>query len=194
MKKIIASAMLLFAFANVTNAQTLNFGGKAGANLTKVTGKAFKEEFDLGYHLGAFAEIGLNNKWAIQPEVLWNQINTKRASTTDQVINGWQQNSGDIKLQYLSIPILLNYKVAPLLTLNLGPQFGILMDQDKTLWNNGQEAFKSGDFSLVGGATINVKMLRVYGRYNIGLSDIKDVDNQDKWKSQTLQLGVGIRL
>jgi hypothetical protein len=68
------------------------------------------------------------------------------------------------------------------------------MSQDKTLLKNGEEAFKSGDFSLVGGASINLKMLRVYGRYNIGLSDISDFDNQDKWKNQQVQLGVGLRL
>ena len=180
--------------ATVANAQGFHFGGKAGASLTKVTGKAFKEGYDLGYHLGAFAEIDVTKKWGIQPEVLWNQVNTQRASGTDAVFNNFQTNTDDIKLDYLSIPVLLRYNATNFLTFNLGPQFGILINKNETLWNNGKEAFKSGDLSLVGGATINLKTFRVYGRYNIGLNDIKDVQNSDSWKSQQVQLGVGIRL
>lgn len=194
MKKIAAFMVTLFALAGVTNAQKFNFGGKLGANLTKITGQAFNEGYDLGYHAGAFAEIDLNSKFGIQPEVLWNQTNTKRSSGTSGVLNNWQQNTQDIKLNYLSIPVLLRYNVGSLVTLNLGPQFGILLNKDQSLWANGMEAFKSGDLSLTGGATINLKMLRVYGRYNIGLNNLNDVGTQEKWKSQQLQIGVGLSL
>lgn len=194
MKKIIASAVLIIALSGVANAQRFSVGGKAGANLTKITGKAFKEEFNLGYHLGAFAEIDLNQKWGIQPELIWNQVNTRRASGIDSVLNNWQNNTGSIQLRYLTIPILLRYNVGNLVTLHLGPQFGIFTSKDKTLWANGQEAFKSGDFAMVGGVQINLKGLRAYGRYNVGLSNINEIDNQDKWKSQQLQFGVGLAL
>lgn len=188
------SAVLFLFIAGVSKAQKFNFGGKAGANLTKVTGQAFKDGYDLGYHVGAFAEIDLNKNWGIQPEVLWNQTNTQRASGTNAPLNNWQQNTNDIQLNYLSIPILLRYNVGSLLTLNAGPQFSILMNKDESLWANGKEAFKSGDLSLTGGATVNLKMFRVYGRYNIGLNNLNDVGTQEKWKSQQVQMGVGISL
>jgi hypothetical protein len=194
MKKIIASVILLIALTGVANAQRFTVGGKAGANLTKITGMAFKEEFNLGYHVGVFAEIDLNQKWGIQPELIWNQVNTHPASGIDSVLNNWQNNTSDIQLQYLTIPILLRYNVGSLVTLHLGPQFGIVTSKDKTLWSNGKAAFKSGDFSMVGGVQLNLNMLRVYGRYNVGLSNLNDVGNQDKWKSQQLQVGVGLAL
>ena len=194
MKKIIASAILVIVLSCTAHAQRFNIGGKAGANLSKITGKAFKEEYNLGYHLGLFAEVDLNKKWGIQPEVIWNQVNTHPASGIDSVFGSWQNNTGSIQLKYLTIPILLRYNVGNLITLHLGPQFGILTNKGKTLWNNGKEAFKSGDFSMVGGVQVNLKMLRVYGRYDIGLSDISDAPNQDKWKSQQLQIGVGLVL
>ena len=194
MKKIIASVILLIALTGVANAQRFTVGGKAGANLTKITGMAFKEEFNLGYHVGVFAEIDLNQKWGIQPELIWNQVNTHPASGIDSVLNNWQNNTSDIQLQYLTIPILLRYNVGSLVTLHLGPQFGIVTSKDKTLWSNGKAAFKSGDFSMVGGVQLNLSMLRVYGRYNVGLSNLNDVGNQDKWKSQQLQVGVGLAL
>jgi hypothetical protein len=194
MKKITALVILLIALTGAANAQRLTVGGKAGANLTKITGMAFKEEFNLGYHVGVFAEIDLNKKWGIQPELIWNQVNTHPASGIDSVLNNWQNNTSDIQLQYLTIPILLRYNVGSLVTLHLGPQFGIITSKDKTLWSNGKAAFKSGDFSMVGGVQLNLNMLRVYGRYNVGLSNLNDIGTQDKWKSQQLQVGVGLAL
>ncbi|MDQ3683722.1 MAG: PorT family protein, partial [Bacteroidota bacterium] len=46
----------------------LNFGLKAGANITKIDGRSFKDEFRYGYHAGGFVEIGLGGKLGIQPE------------------------------------------------------------------------------------------------------------------------------
>ncbi len=196
MKKIILSLTFLLTLAVVSNAQGFRLGAKAGANLTKISGKSFNEEFDLGYHLGGFAEIDFSEKLGIQPEVLFNQVNATRSSGFNSIYTNLSNPSAaaDIKLNYLSIPVLLRYNVGKMLTLNVGPQFGILIDKHETLLKNGQEAFKTGDFGMVGGATINLKALRVYGRYNIGLRNINDIDNQDEWKNQQLQLGIGLKL
>lgn len=194
MKKVVGSVVMLLSLMSIASAQKFNFGGKIGANLTKISGMAFKEGYDLGYHLGAFAEIDLSKKIGIQPEVLWNQTNTRRASGTNGIYDNFQQNTQDIQLNYLTIPVLLRYNVGSLVTLNVGPQFGILLNKDETLLNNGKQAFKSGDLSLTGGATVNLKMLRVYGRYNIGLNNLNDAGTPENWKSQQVQLGVGISL
>src|SRR5258705_3851396 len=95
--------------SQVTMAQ-FHIGFKGGANITKVDGKSFKDQFRYGYHIGGFAEIGLGNKFGIQPEVLFNQY----TSTLDSNYNHIYQNvfsSGQttVKLNYLSIPILLTY-------------------------------------------------------------------------------------
>ncbi|MDQ2864306.1 MAG: PorT family protein, partial [Bacteroidota bacterium] len=71
--------MLLVAICLFTGAaafsQSFSIGIKGGANLGKIQGHAFKDEFSLGYHAGAFATIGFSKKFAIQPEVLFSQIN-----------------------------------------------------------------------------------------------------------------------
>jgi hypothetical protein len=59
---------------------------------------------------------------------------------------------------------------------------------------NGKDAFKSGNFSLVGGLEVKVAFLRIYGRYVGGLTDINNLNSQDTWKSQSVQLGLGITL
>lgn len=171
-------------------------GIKGGTNITKVEGKAFRDEFKYGYHLGGFAEIGLGGRLGIQPEVLFNQYQTRVDSSFKNVYQNATDfsNYKDVKLNYLTIPILLNYKLGNILSLQAGPQFGILISQDKNLLENGKEAFKSGDFSLTGGAQINISKLRLTGRYFVGLNNISDVNDQNKWNNQGYQLSLGIAL
>jgi hypothetical protein len=171
-------------------------GIKGGTNITKVEGKAFRDEFKYGYHLGGFAEIGLGGRLGIQPEVLFNQYQTRVDSSFKNVYQNASDfsNYKDVKLNYLTIPILLNYKLGNILSLQAGPQFGILISQDKNLLENGKEAFKSGDFSLTGGAQINISKLRLTGRYFVGLNNISDVSDQNKWNNQGYQLSLGLAL
>ncbi len=188
--KIISLAIFLFVTSS-TFSQSFSIGLKGGANLNKISGKSFKDEFTFGYHVGAFASIG-GGKLSFQPEVLFNQVNTDTANNFSDV---YQFNKiGDIQLHYLSIPLLLNYKVNRLLSLQAGPQFGILLDQNKDLLQNGKDAFKSGNFSLVGGAQLNILKLRVYGRFVGGVTDISNIGASDTWKAKAIQLGVGFTL
>jgi hypothetical protein len=190
-KKLISSAVL-FMIISSSFAQNINIGIKGGASLNKIDGKAFKDEFSYGYHVGGFATIGLSKKFAIQPEVLFGEVKADTASSFPTVYNFKQVK--DVQLKYLSIPILLNYNVSNILALQAGPQFGILMNKDRNLLQNGQQAFKNGDLSVLGGVQLSLSKFRVYGRYAIGLTDIKSIDNQEEWKSQSIQLGVGLSL
>ena len=197
MKKLILSAFVLFVFAGFAQAQGIRLGVKAGANLNKISGQSFNDGFDLSYHAGAFLELDLNKIWGIQPELLWSETTGKPSSfktvyaTTS--INPTLDAAKQIKLDYLSIPVLLRVNVTSLFSLLAGPQYSILIKKDNTLLQNGQSAFKNGDFAMVAGAQINLKTLRIYGRYNIGLQNINDIDNKDKWTNQQIQLGLGLR-
>lgn len=196
MKRIVLSLLILTSFVSLSQAQGIRLGVKAGANLNKISGQSFNDGFDLSYHFGGFMEIDFNKKWGIQPELLWSQSSGKPSSfktvystSVSPLLDGNQQ----IKLDYLSIPLLLRYNIGGILSLNAGPQFSILLNNDKTLLQSGQSAFKSGDFAMVAGAQLNFKFLRIYGRYNIGLQNINDIDNKDKWTNQQIQAGIGFR-
>lgn len=190
MKKYITilSVILTVTGFQTLNAQSLKLGIKAGADIKKLSGKSFSDEFSYGYHLGAQLELDLNSKFGIQPEVYFSQVNIDTASNFSQI---YQFNKiSSVKLQYINIPILLSFKPNKYVALQVGPQYGILMNKDKTLLANGKEAFKSGDFSMLGGVQLNFSKVRLYGRYGVGLSELNDIDNKDKWKSQTVQLGL----
>jgi hypothetical protein len=190
--KLISVAATLFIFST-SFSQKFAIGIKGGASINKITGKTFKDEFTYGYHLGGFVTIPLSKEFGIQPEVLFNQVSADTSSQFSSVYPSFNKIK-NIKLNYLSIPILLNYNVAKVLTLQAGPQFGILMDRNKKLLENGEDAFKGGDFAMLGGVQLNLLKFRVYGRYAIGLTDISNIGNSDKWKSQSIQLGVGLAL
>ncbi len=172
-----------------------HLGVKAGANITKVDGKSFKEQFEYGYNLGGFAEIKLSDKFSFQPEVLFNQYTSTLDSSYKSIYeNVITSDQTKVKLNYLTIPLLLDYKFLGPIHLQAGPQFGILMNQDKNFLQNGEDAFKNGDFSMALGAQVKIAQFRFTGRYLIGLNNINDIDNQDKWKNQVIQLSVGIAL
>lgn len=190
---IMAIALLTMQAASAQ----FRLGAKAGANLVKVDGKSFKDEFRYGYHIGGFAEIGLvgDGKLTLQPEVLFNQYSTSLDSNFKSVYqNVINSNQSRVKLNYLSIPILLNYRLAGPIYLQAGPAFSVLMSQDRSLLQNGGDAFKKGDFSMIGGAQIKLAKLYLNGRYVVGLNNINDIDNKDKWQSQAWQLSVGLSL
>ncbi|WP_290792192.1 porin family protein [Flavihumibacter sp. UBA7668] len=186
----------LMAVSLTTSAQGLHFGVKGGANLTKVDGKAMSDEFNYGYQLGGFAEIGLGKKWFIQPEVMWTEYRTRTADDFEDIINNAIEGSSrkDVKLNYLAIPITLNYRLLDWFSLHAGPQFGVLLNQDKNLLENGKDAFNSGVVSFVTGAQLNFGGFHVTGRYFTNINDINSGDVDNAWKNKGFQVGVGIRI
>lgn len=191
-KKLLLATLILLTSTAVVVAQDFEAGIKGGAEIHKIDGKAFADEFSYGYHAGAFAQLKFGKKWGIQPEVLFTSVKVDTSSSFSTVYDF--KSVSDVKLQYLKIPLLLTYNPNPFVTLQVGPQYGILLDNQKSLVNNGKAAFSNGDFSMVGGLQLNISKLRIYGRYAVGLNNINDIDDQDKWKNQNFQVGVGFAL
>lgn len=187
---------LLIAFVFFTSslfAQGFTIGIKGGANLGKITGKTFKDEFKTGYQIGGFVTIPIGNKIAIQPEILFDQTNVDTSSQFSDVYDNLN-HINNIELKRLTIPIMLNYNLNKYVTLQVGPQFGIAINQDKNLVQNGKDAFKSGDFAVAAGLQLNLSKFRVYGRFSGGMTDIDNLGTNDTWKVQNIQVGLGLAL
>ena len=194
MKSKLATLIVALLIMQAATAQ-FHIGAKVGTNIVKIDGVSFKDQFRYGYHLGGFAEIVMSKKLSLQPEVLFNQylttLDCNYKFIYQNIINSGQ---GRVKLNYLSLPILFNYRLIGPVFLQAGPQFSILMDQSKTFLQNGSDAFRKGDFSMIGGAQVRIAKIYLTGRYVVGLSNINDIDNRDKWKGQAIQLSVGLSL
>lgn len=202
MKKLFFTLAVITA-ATVSTVSTasaqklLRFGIKGGANLGKIDGAGYDESFKLGYHLGGFAQINLVKGFGIQPELVFSSSATevKNASEFEDVYDYNNIKETKPKLNYLSIPVLANIDLgSPRFKLQVGPQFSIMTSKKKSVFEEGKEAFKGGDFSAVGGLWLQLPIVNVSARYIIGLSDVSDVASTEKWKNQAIQLGVGITL
>ena len=193
-RKCIAFAVLILVSAAGYSQKLplFEFGPKVGVNITKIDGQPFSSSFDYGYHAGFFADLRLTDRIQIQPEVLFNQYTSKTDSAFSHILD--ISNAQHVKLNYLSIPILLSYSPSKVLSFQAGPQFGILMNHSDNLVQNGKQAIKNGDLSLLGGLQLNIANFKVSGRYFIGLNDISDVNNSKMWKNQGFQLSVGFRI
>ena len=186
---LIASAFLISFHSN----GQFHVGVKAGAIVTKVDGKSFKDEFKSGYMLGGFAEIKLSKKLYVQPELLINQYNTRLDTNYNNLVGNIFNGLTSVKLDYLSIPILLNYRMGGgFISLQAGPQYGVLIDKNNSILQNTGNAFRNGDLSLLGGVQVKAGAFRINGRYFVGLSNINDITNDSKWKNQGFQLSVGL--
>jgi Outer membrane protein beta-barrel domain len=193
MKKVLVLLLVMF-FCTHIHAQGLHLGIKAGTNNSLLTGNSFNDGFNWSFMAGAFAEVNFTSRWGIQPEVLFSQITSQTASNFNDAYSEGI-NSKEIKLQYLNIPILLTYKLPlPILSLQLGPQFGTLLNNNSSITTSGINAFKSGDFSMVAGAQVNLLMFKGGIRYVYGFTNINNINDADTWKTRTIQLYVGIRI
>jgi opacity protein-like surface antigen len=177
MKKVLFAAVAVLAFG-VSNAQEIKFGAKAGLNMSNFTGDA-ETDAKIGFFVGGFAEIGISDKFAVQPELLFSVLGAK-----DDVAN-YDSN-------YLLLPVMAKYYATEKLSLEAGPQVGFLMSA-KYDGEDIKDFYKSTDFALNLGAGYDVtENINVGLRYSLGLSNVSDVDGADV-KTSNISLGVGYK-
>jgi hypothetical protein len=174
------------------------WGFKGGLNLNKIEGESFKDEFNYNYFLGGFMQINITRKVGIQPELNFVQTSAEQSDDIsviyDDLFLGGNQKKA--KLDYLKLAGLLNFDLGPSqrVKLQLGPQWGMLLNEAVDSLKSPQDVFKKSEFSVLGGIMLQLPLIHIGTRYEIGLTDINGIDNQDQWKSQAWQFFVGITL
>lgn len=194
MKKLfLAAVMAVFTLSNV-NAQEVKFGAKAGVNFaslkykSKSAGVEVKPDGLTSFHVGAVAELGLSDKFAIQPELVYSV-----QGATTKVLN----KEVKTQLSYLNLPIMAKYFVAEGISVELGPQIGFLMSAKNKSGSDSQDfkdSVKGIDFGLGFGAGYRLENGLNFGaRYNIGMSDISDSEDMTdvSIKNNVIQISVG---
>jgi hypothetical protein len=182
-KSILALALLFLSFA--AKSQETAFGIKAGINLPSMNLDDAKATYEArtGYHAGIFLR-GKFDKVAIQPELLlFTQKGEGSTSTFSHIENSFT---------YLSIPVMLKFYPVAGLNLQLGPQFGFLIDGEQKYSNaliSGKrditDAYKSSDVSVSLGAGYDFGFgLGLDARYNVGVKDINNEVNGETAKSR----------
>lgn len=185
MKKIVLSLLAVAAMGLSANAQqVVKFGPKAGVNFANLNGEDDASSIT-SFHVGAFAEIFFTDKFAIQPELLYSMQGASIESMGAE---------SEMKLDYINIPIMAKYYVIDRLAVEAGPYVGFLMKADFE-GVDFKDYTKSVDFGLGLGASYNLDNGFFGGaRYNLGLSDISDVDDGgDAVKNGVIQISVGYK-
>ena len=153
MKKILltVAAMFAFSFANAQDGST-KFGVKAGVDFATAKVKYDLGEFggsgtasssETGFFVGGFVTLGMSEKFAVQPEVLYVAI-------TDS--------------NFLSVPVLAKYTFADKFSALVGPSFNYFMDAE-------EDKFKVNvDLGATYQITENID---VNAKYSLGFGDVQ---------------------
>lgn len=203
--------MLYTIFVSITvmsQNQKVKIGVKAGLNISSL---AFDENemnssSRTGFTAGVMVEIPLAKNFSLQPELLYSQQGGKTSFFDSEVTNS--NYKGTLELNYLNIPLMLKYYVVKGLSVQAGPQIGILLKannkyEDNFLGYENHESFNLKDYSTGIDTSVNFGLGyqfkdKFYAdlRYNISYSNVfKDGDanyfiNQDM-KNRVFQISLG---
>ncbi len=195
MKKVI---LLLTSFISVTafsqeeakSTSDARFGIKGGLNYTTVTKGDFEEGLDprTSFHIGFVGEIPLVGKViALQPEILYS----RQGFENNFVFLGTNYKE-EYQVDYINVPVLLKLSAGNVLSFEVGPQFGLKINE-KVVSNNTEverDDINEFDTALAGGVSLNFDEFFISGRYTYSLNEIIKDSNS---KNSVFQLGVGFR-
>lgn len=139
MKKLIlgmAMAAGSMAFAQTTTGMSssspVQFGVKAGMNVASLSKDASLQDqkSKIGFNAGIFAHIPLAESFSVQPEVLYSQYGAKVESVNESTILGTTTRdvrSYSTHLDYITVPVMFQYKFVPNFYVEAGPEFGFMV-------------------------------------------------------------------
>lgn len=193
-KRLLLAGVLLVFLGSAASAQGFHYGLKASLLFSTIQGKGLKSNFTPGFQGGAFAEWDLSKKWGIQPELLFTQATVKKGDDFSSFyVSASSSTARDkLKLSYVTIPLLVRYSPIKELTFNLGAQYSYLFFADENLLKYNRDALKKSDIGAVAGVQVNVANVRFFGRYVLGLTNVNDIDDRYKWKSQQIAIGMAV--
>jgi len=191
--------LLISALTFTTSAQTAksrcNWGLKSGLNISTLRTDANSEnDWKTGLVLGAYFKFKAGNNFMIQPEFLYSSLGGRLATI----------GSGETRyrLNYFSIPVLANIKIAKNISVVAGPEADFLIQAKRG--NDGNYSKSTGDFrdasfGLTGGFEFwPIQQVGFSARYHHGFSNVADDESGSlrnmELKNQAVQLTVAVRL
>ena len=207
MKKLFLTAVAVFAFG-FTNAQEIKFGVKAGLNMASLSGgDAYYGSYGrkAGFHVGGLAEIKINDKFSVQPELLYSL----KGADFNFGFGGFGLGlpSNKLNLTYIDLPVMVKFYPIERLSAELGPNVAFLMSAKGSKYNsvtdttdpNGdvKDSYNTVDYGMNIGAGYELKQGIMFQlRYNIGLSDVSKgptTGTNYSDKNSVIQVSVGYK-
>ena len=176
-----SGAFLLAGFAHAQHKSNVHYGLKGGVNITNLASSPdVNYETKAGFYAGGLAHIHLNKSWAIQPEIMYSG-------------QGAQANNAKVKLDYINVPVQLQYMFDKGFRIQTGPQLGILaaanIKQGDTK-TDVKSSFKTAELGwTIGASYVGESGLGIDGRYNHGITRINDGGSTDLY-NRGFQVGL----
>lgn len=183
MKKLFSVFFLLiiFNFYLIAQSGRSQFGLKAGVNIANVDVED-SEDWDAktGFHAGGLVHIHVDQHFAVQPELMFSA-------------QGGEDGNVKLKLNYINLPVLLQYMTNSGFRLQTGPQVGFLLSAETETGDvevDVDDNLKSVDFAWSFGAGyIFPSRFGIDARYNLGISNINDVSPAEA-RNRVFQVGI----
>ncbi len=194
MKKLIL--ILAITFIATTSFSQISFGPKIGYTTSKLSidKSDIKSDLKSSFQFGAFLRLG--TKIYVQPEINWV---TEGGVFKPISLGSISPFEDDVKLSTIQIPFLIGAKVFDLKVANLrvfaGPSASIVTD--KTIEGTSDLGIQIDNiedliWGLQIGAGVDVLMLTLDVRYNIGLSKVIGDVNGTSFDSKTNGFNVSL--
>jgi opacity protein-like surface antigen len=157
--------------------EPIRFGIKAGGNAASFNDQDVSlNNQKLGFHAGVLVNIPLSKKFALQPEVLYNQLGAKSVISSSEVTTGATtvKTREDVSstLNYISVPLMLQMRPTEKFYIEAGPEFSYFI--------NGKDKGQRTIESTTGGVTTTQTS-----------STSEDI-NKDDIKKFNVGLGLGL--
>lgn len=197
-KSVLIAVLAVFGLTTSASAQEfVYFGAKGGVNFTNMNSDGFERTNSrTGFHLGLLSEIPVGESFSVQPEILYSTQGTE----ADRVIAG-EVHTGEYQLYYIQVPVLAKLYLVDGLSLEVGPSFNFLVDEEvefSTPVGSGEIDTDYGSTFEFGGALgASYKFNNGFftsARYTQGFTDAFNSDNwdEDAVNNNGFQLGVGL--
>ena len=182
------------------------FGIKGGMNVSSISDDGYDDtKSKVGYYGGIFVNIPASESFSIQPEVIYNNLGSEVKNSA--TIPGTTYNyNRKLNLNYLTVPVMFQYKATPQFYLEAGPEFGFLVSAKSTTTTNNSSStteLKKDDFNNFNlgmglGLGFDItKNVGVNARYVAGFSDVtkpsSDPSTDAKNKNNTFQVGLNFK-
>ena len=167
MKKLV---LILITGASIATANAqIQFGVKAGANLSNISGQDQSGNSSLiGLNAGVFANVPISGSFSFAPEVLYSGEGAKNTQAGVEYT---------LRENYLNVPLLIKWKHESGFNVVTGPQVGFLLSANIKAQGQSEDvksSFKSTDFGWDFGVGYDLQgvPLGIELRYALGISNI----------------------
>lgn len=202
------SLILVMLVGKSLLAQETSVGLKGGLNLSTISADGGEDKnLKPGFHVGVFTNVGINEAFGFQPELLFStkglKINYDGAIITD--------GETHFNINYLELPLYLTVDLFETFRFQVGPYVSYLLsanvDTDASVFNYfeinssdelDREYFNAFDYGLAAGIAFNFDALEVGVNYTYGLNQVAKNDEPSHrllgdGKNRVIQVYAGIK-